>query len=994
MGVHRSNKRRRAHDPRGTATAILSVGALTLTTPTFAQTAATEGSDSQNVTEIVVTGSRIVRNDYAAESPIVTVSADQLTDNGPQQLQTIFNTMPQFAARNGAATNSEKAQGRDNANLRGLGPQRTLVLLDGRRMQPSDPLGPVDLNTVPTMLLESVEVITGGASAVYGSDAIAGVVNFKLKRDFEGLMVSAQHGQTWRGDGDTQEIGVLFGSNLADGRGNAVLSLNYNHREFVPMGVSDFFKGWGGSILLTGATIRPNGANLPTQAAMNEVFMNRYGSTVAPVRNQVIGVNSDNTLFTQDGPILNNRYPEWDPYIERQGRVTLPIQDTFPLQQPMDRFTAFASGHYQVTDNVEAYLQINHTEYTSEYTRLGLSVVGTAAQPLSIPVTNPFIPDDLAYILASRANPNEPATVVLSSSKVGPTKYENNYEVNQYVLGLRGDLPFSDWTWDVYGSQGRMLQTDNMSGYIDYQAFQQLLNAPDGGASICPGGFNVFSSESLSNMPGQEGCFDYLHRSMKETTELRQELIDASAQGRLFSLPAGDVRLAVGASYRRSTFDYSPDRQRIARTVIPNQPTGPAKGADQVKEVFAEALIPIVSDLPLVRDLSLDVAYRYSDYELSGGIDTYKVSLDWSVVQGLRFRGGYQRAVRAPSLGELFAPAAVNTAENISTPQLGGGDPCDVAGNLRNPARNPNAAQVRDLCLATGVPVDVIDIHSGAPAVNGVGAGNLALKPETADTFTAGFVWQSSFDSPWLSRLTTTVDYYSIEVEDAIGVISGIISLGRCFNDDGISNPTYSPSNFYCTLTTRDGAGRIDEIRTPTMNLSGYRTSGIDAQIDWGFVPADAGFDAVPGSFSLSLAANYLQSYEIQTLANAPFLDFAGTIGNTQVNLFTKSYPEWKVTASLGYEIGDVTMRLAMRWYDSMSNAANVGTNGTQPGVASTAYFDLTGRWLATDSLELRAGIINIADKDPPNWTSNGATDPALYDVMGRRFYIGLNKTF
>src|SRR5690606_7562814 len=212
----------RSVESRAAAATLITLGTLMLSSRGAAQESLPHTGDVEpaDVAEITVTGSRIARSDYSAESPIVTLTADQLADSGSTQLQDVFNTMPQFAARSGAATNSERAQGRDNANLRGLGPQRTLVLLDGRRLQPSDPLGPVDLNTIPTMLLESVEVITGGASAVYGSDAIAGVVNFKLKRDFEGLMVSAQHGQTWAGEGDTQDIGVLFGANLSDGRGN------------------------------------------------------------------------------------------------------------------------------------------------------------------------------------------------------------------------------------------------------------------------------------------------------------------------------------------------------------------------------------------------------------------------------------------------------------------------------------------------------------------------------------------------------------------------------------------------------------------------------------------------------------------------------------------------------------------------------------------------------------------------------------------------------
>ncbi|PZQ54444.1 MAG: TonB-dependent receptor, partial [Phenylobacterium zucineum] len=784
-----------------------------------------------DVEEVVVTGSRIARTDYVAESPIVTLGAAAVEARGPQTLESTFNQMPQFAASNANSGSSPARQGRNNANLRGLGIQRTLVLLDGRRTQPSDALGAIDLNTIPPALIENVEVITGGASAVYGSDAIAGVVNFKLRRNFEGVELDAQYGVTDRNDAEAISVSAILGGKFAEGRGEMVGALTYYDRNPTFRASRPFFERSGIASALQGGAIVSNASNLPTQAALNSVFQTRYGSATAPARNASFGVNADGTLFTTAAPIINLRYPEGEPYITFENRVSFPLGNTLPLQTPLERYTAFLRGSYEITPDVEAYMQFNYMTYDSAYSRPGWSAGSTAPLAL-IPVTNPFIPADLRPILASRPNPTAPVNFTFSTSRIGRTSYQFDYDLMETLVGLKGKVPGRDWTWDIYGSYGETDASETTSGWVNVQAWNTLINAADGGASICPGGFNPFLAQSLETAPGQQACFDYLNRTLHEDTKLTQQIVEGSLQGGLFDLPAGRVRFAVGASYRRSTYDYAPPDARVRGEVWPVQATGPSDGSYNVKEVFAELYLPLLRDLTLIDELNVDVAYRRSDYNLVGAVDTYKASVDWAVVQGVRFRGGYQRAIRAPSLGELFAPPERSSAALGSTAS-GAGDPCDVGGRLRNASLNPNAAQVRNLCVAQGVAGSIIDIYRFAgSSVSGVASGNLDLKEETADTWTAGVVWQSRFEHPLLRRLSASLDWYDIKVKDAVGVITASVGLTRCFNGDGQSNPTYDPTNYFCQLTTRNSNGGIETQLQPTLNLAAYEVSGLDFQAD------------------------------------------------------------------------------------------------------------------------------------------------------------------
>lgn len=958
---------------------------------TFSAAVYAQPDSAPALEEFVITGSRIVRQDYLAESPIVTLDRSSIDMSGPQLLDATLNTLPQFAPSNANASSSPARQGRNNANLRGLGIQRSLVLLDGRRMTPSDPMGAVDLNTITSSLIENIEVITGGASAVYGSDAIAGVMNVKLRRNFEGVEVNAQYGVSERGDGASYDLGVTMGGNFADGRGNMVGSITMYDRERVNRNERPFFVGSGIAGQLQGGRIVMSANNLPSMEAIEELFVNRYGSSLVPARNAPFAVYPDGTLFATQAPLANfdeSRVP----YIQDDTRVGFPIGETYPLQQPLERFTFFGRGRYELTDNVEAYIQFSRVQYDSEYSRFGWSASSVDGTP-SLPVTNPFIPDDLAFLLASRANPDANFSFPHTTGRISDSLYQNSANVSDVMIGLSGNVGYKDWTWDFYASRGRTENTEVLSGFVDYESWKMLVNAPDGGRSVCPGGFNPFAIEMLSQQPEQEACYRLLNRTLQERTVLDQDVVEGVMQGAMFDLPAGEVRFAAGLSYREQSYDYRPPEEKIRSEVMPDQPTDVTGGSYDVYELFGEVNVPIVAGLTGVDHLGVGLAYRYSDYNLVGGINTYKTSLDWRVNDSFRVRASQQRAIRAPALGELYRPAERGSA-GLGSTTLGGGDPCDTVGALRDPALNANHEQVRQLCLQQGVPESVIDLFrfSGS-SVSGVAEGNTDLKEETSDTLTAGLVWSSNFSQPLLRNLQASIDYFDIQIDDAVGVVTASVGMQRCFNADGVSNPTYDPNNWFCQLTTRDENGSVDTQLQPTLNLASYKTSGVDMLVDWGFDLVDLGLN-VEGSMNFNLVVSHLLSKEIQNLADEPYTDYAGTIGNAQIDAGSISSPDWRVNLNTGFNKGPYDVSLRYRWVDSMKHSAGAGGSTSQPGVTSRQYFDLLGAWHPLDSTTIRFGVTNLFDKEPPEWTGAGATDLAIYDLMQRRYFMGVTHRF
>ena len=950
--------------------------------------------EEEEVEAVVVTGSRIVRKDYSANSPIVTVTQDDFRATGSVNIETLINDLPQFTPLGNAASNSPNLAGQANVQLRGLGSTRTLVLLNGRRVVPSNASSVVDLNLLPTPLISSIETITGGASSTYGSDAVGGVLNFLLNKNFEGVQVDLQAGVSERGDAGTQAVSLTVGRDIADGRGNAVLSLTYSNRDSVLNADREFSRisGFAGTSPLGSTVFDAN--NLPTAAAVN-------AAVPGAARGDTFGFNNNGTLFTYQGA---------RDYISPGGLDYEGFRMPGPLQQtdftyttgdrnymiiPQERYNMYAAADYDLNSSVELYADVMFSQYESG-NQLAPNPATGPTTGFRIPASNPFIPAELRAVLNSRPNPAGTFRLDKRFNELGPRRQTEEYTVYQVTTGLRGPLAgFRDWTYDAYLSYGRVDNDTVYTGYLARSALQNLLNAPDGGASICAGGFNPFGENPLS-----PSCIAYISRVAKNNTTNDLSVAEFNLQGGVFTLPAGEVRVAVGGTYREQNYNFVPD-PLLLTTFTLNGVTGPElagnsgqalSGADEVAELYGEILVPLLRDLPFVRNLETNLGYRVSDYETIGGVSSYKADLSWEMFEGLRFRGGVQKAVRAPSIGELFS------AQNLSFPSIGvpvsstgvrqfSGDPCDIRGAYRAPGA-AGAAQVRALCLAQGVPAQVIDTYTFSNAqVSGLTGGNPLLEEETADSFTVGVTWQSPFSNPWLSRLSGSIDYYDITIEQVVGTVATTEQLRRCYNQNGDSNPTYDPGNLFCQLFGRDpNSGQITSTLETNANLGTLQTKGIDFQVDWTLGLADIGAPDW-GSLAFNITGTKLEEWQRQDIPGGPFTDRKGTVSNS----FGLTLPEWKFLSTLNWIYDPWSVGVRWRYQGSVENF----NNRTQV-LDAVSYVDLNTAYKLNRIVSLRFGVNNATDEQPPVYTPAIAanTDPSTYDLIGRRYYVGLTARF
>lgn len=986
--------------------------------------ASATNAELNEIQEVTVTGSRIVRRDYAATSPIVTVDGERLNDQAGGTFAIKLQQMPQFTPGANEMVGSGQPTGRATVDLRGLGANRTLVLADGRRLQPSTGEVVVDLNTIPAALIENVEIISGGASAVYGSDAIAGVVNLRLRKQFEGIETSVRYNITDRGDGEESTFDLLAGNNFADGRGNVVLGLSYLNRNRAYFTRREFYTAafklgaapWGSDLLPEGNFV-PDPLNLPDQSVVDAVFA-QYGIAGGTVpAGGVLSFNPDETLFLQAGAI-NYQGPQDNFYVVSpiSGAVAYNLGNYQVMTAPSERYSVFSRGTFDFTDTLSGFAQATFTKYEAVTNYgAGLQTQGTTAV---VPVDNPFIPADLATILASRPDPDAPFSMrkLWTATGTSVTTYDNT--VYQFTLGLEGKFGDTGWTWDISGTHGKTeIDTRQASGGASFSRIQALLTSRsvtgpngelihvpayipasngsgtfvpnpdyatatnDGGRSLpgplnsappCPEGLDLFGNTPLS-----DSCREFLQIHPTSVTEIEQNIAEVNVQGALLELPAGELQMAIGASYRENIF--SSDPSPASSDLVGSFGTLPVSGSTDVSEGYIELLVPALRDLPGVKSLDIGLGYRYSDY-LSGGVDTYKADFDWEMIDSLRFRGGYQRAIRAPNVIEMFNPAR-------AAPQLlGNADPCNFDSAQRT---GPNAAQVRALCLAQGVPASIIDSYKSTFAgTQAVQQGNPDLKPEKADTFTFGLVWNPLFDAPLLQRLTTSIDYYQIELEDAISTLAADIVFARCFSTS--YNPSFEQSNEYCSAILRNpSSGAPDRTNTPYFNLGGLKTSGIDIQIDWSFGLGAVGLSDDYGSISLNLVASRLLDFDVRPTQDAPWTSYVGTYGYSALGN-NGAHPDWKANTSLSWSRGGVD--LGVRWYfvDEMRDIVG------GPGLEKYNRFDLFGGWRFSDQLRFSAGVTNLFDRNPLATFGGlpGNTDSGTYDTLGRRYYAGFNLRF
>jgi iron complex outermembrane recepter protein len=960
--------------------------------------------------DIVVTGSLISRRDFRSSSPISTVDSAVLEAAGQPSLDRAIGQLPQFSGGQGAAEVGDTqgtigfAGGQSYSDLRGLGPNRSLVLLDGRRLMSSSPDGAIDLNTIPTALIGSVEIITGGASAAYGSDAVAGVVNFKLRDNLNGLELAARKGITDQGDGPTTSLSAAFGSKFADERGSFVFAVEYADRGTVAGKDRPFFANIRQLARPPEGIIAAGnyGGGAPTVAAVNSVLAQYPGTTPisgSGLYNGAIGLNDDGTVFTDlagTNCVQNYRGLPGNTLglnISANCRqVQVALGQYFSVLVPLKRYNAFTRVNYDLSDDVTAYAQFNflHSEALSQ-TGPGSS---KPSVPLLVPQNNPFITGNpaLQQILSS-ITPRPTGNIIVTKllNTLGNRSEPFKYDVWQALLGLKGSIPGTALKWNVYGSYGKAQFVNDMFGDGSLAAITTVLNGTanySGPAGTCRG----YAWNPLGNTPLSPGCFEYVSRVNHNTNDQSQKIVEATIQGPLFALPGGDLSFAVGVDHRETSFDYRPDSVLSKNDSLAYGFIGPASGRQTVNEVFGELLVPILKDRPFFQELTASAGYRYSKYDLFGGQHTYKADLSWRPFDPVFFRGSYSVAIRAPSLGNLFGPTSIAQLPIGTGPNAG--DPCAVGSIYRTGA---SASQVQALCLAQGVPAAIYPTYTyGISTVFGQDGSNPNLTPERAKTYSFGTVLTPRFGSKLFERVQLSVDYYHIKIDNAIGSLLLSDILPRCFNSDGISNTTFSVNNPYCDRIARDPlTGQITVGQQGLFNFATYTVAGIDAQLNWRFGLEALGMSSEAGHLEFNSAASYTQKYTVAGLLGSPTLNYAGSAGFGGVGGGI-SHPKWKVNTSLTYGNDRFKATMLWRYVDKMIHSDRVvNPASTTAGVPAYSYFDVNVELNVDRRFSFGLAVTNLTDKTPPFISASPlTTDAATYDVIGRTFYASVKAKF
>lgn len=974
------------HRDRATLLALGAIAALA-NHPALAQEAPAAASRAEEMETVTVTGSRIRRADYSSDSPVVTVESRALTETGSTAMEHVLNTLPQFVPSVTTTSNNPGNGGQANIDLRGLGTQRNLVLLNGRRLPPSNPTGTVDVNIVPSALIESIEVVTGGASAVYGSDAIAGVTNFTLKRDFQGVAFESGYGQTDRSDGAEWTSSLTLGSNFADDRGNAVFSFQYTERDAIYQGARDFsrvsydVRRAGNTPLGSGTSIEGrfdrDNLNLPTQAAFDTVFA-RYGAAAGSVsRAQGVGFNPDGTLFTYGtglpGTVANYRGDTGSASFS-DASFTYNFAPANAMQLPLQRWNVSGFGTFALGESVEAYAQAFLTSYEVTST-----LAPTPATGLEIPVTNPFIPDDLADILASRPDPTARFNYRQRMLGVGPRETSDQYDVYQLLAGVRGKLG-AGWNWDIYAATSRMSDNTVLDNDISLSRIQELLDAPDGGVDDCAGGYNPFTGPA--GMSSE--CAQFVKSYFTNRTRLDSSVIEATLGGKAFTMPVGEAQFSVGTSWREESFDFAPDLAVARGDLVGFNQQSALEGAFHVTDLFGELYLPLASEAKFARELGVTVGARLSEHSLAGSSTSYKVEGNWRAIDSLRFRASFQRAVRAPSIAELFSPANENFPTIIE-------DPCSNTSAARAFGSHADVANggdgaVRNLCIQQGIPAtDIDDYNVGAAQIGTQGGGNPDLSEEKADTVTLGAVFE-------MGGLRASIDWYSIKLADAIFSIPANEIVLLCYGYSG-NNQELDANDPACRAldrrTTIDGKPSDGTPWVPsqgTANVSSLRTSGVDLQVDYGFEMGAA------GKLDLNLLGNVLAKWELSYLPGLPLVDYKGTVGD----VLGSAYPDYKLLFNARWQLRQFGAGLRLQYLPAMDNKYASYDPFTTVGTPATTYVDANLSWKPAELFEMRLGVENLTDEAPPQYTAGVQmnTDPSTFDVLGRRYFFRANFKF
>ncbi|MCU0881183.1 MAG: TonB-dependent receptor [Hyphomonadaceae bacterium] len=879
--------------------------------PVLAQPATTtaDGADAGEV--VVVTGSRIRRPDLTGTSPVSVTDGAQIALDRAVTVEDFATKLPQLAGGVRSTSVGSDAYGAQTLDLRNFGQNRTLVLINGTRATPFSFRNAVDVNAIPAALLKRVDVLTGGAAAVYGADAVAGVVNFIIDDRYEGLGINASY-EAGRDGGDAWGVNAAYGLDLG-GRGNLVGYAEYSRRNELLAGDRD----WA---MLNSVPIAGAGGNYTDTASGRTFSFDSAGNfTTTPQTTDYTG--------------------------------------QYFLIQPMERINASVFGRYELFGSVELYGRAMLSNVVSTGAPRNGQAPVVINETVQIAENNPGLTADARSRLTF-VNGVATVGVVRSLGELGVKQAETDRTTTQFQLGLRGDL-FGDFGWDAYVQSGTVDEATTVRGDGIRNA-----NGASRFAAIARTG-DIFG-------PGLAAIAELgspVERDIRERTiNVAAINITGTSEG-LFSLPAGPVGLAIGAEYREDegVIDHSPEQK--AGTTFGLGAETAFRGSYDATEFYGELLVPLLADLPFIEALSVEGAYRRSDYSNFGSFDTDKLGVSWTVGGGVRLRGTQQSVLRAPNMGEFAgAISSIPFANLVNVARLRPrypGDPCALG--------TGNVAQ----CTAQGYkgPYDSFN------PVNLTGqyffGGNPAIKPESGDTLTIGVVLTPSA----LPGFTATIDYYDMELRDAVGQVQPVDALTSCY----ILDPR--PDNPLCAAVSRDPVtGFIKDGFVNDRNLATISQQGFDVSAQYNHrIEAAGPFDRV----SVAYQANIVQDYTIQRNAVLTPIDCAGTYAtNCSSDLVSLVQADYKhrmtFTAS-----GDVwTAQMGWQMIGDVRNSTVGATNS----IPAFNYIDLNASYRYSEQLTVNFGVANLTDKQPPLPTNPALfnTLPDTYDVQGRTFGISV----
>jgi outer membrane receptor protein involved in Fe transport len=1001
------------------APAILS--ASLIATTAFAQDVP-QAAEAEAGDTIVVTGSLIKNPNLVRSTPVMATTADQIELKQNNTAEEILREIPGIVPSIGTAVNNGNG-GASYVNLRGLGENRNIVLLNGDRLAPAGLAGIFDLNNVPLALVERVDVLTGGASTTYGADAISGVVNFVTKSDFAGLEANVSNQLTEQGDGNYVRADLTLGANFDDGRGNVVFSVGYQQSDPVYQGDRSF------SALnidsYSGVVGGGSGTSSPSR------FSNTNPSGTA--------AGNGNRQVTADGTAFRPT-TAFDAYNFNPFNV---------FQTPFERFNMYGAGRYEVSDAVEVYSRGIFSKNTVSTIIAPSGAFGIAVQ---VPLSNPYLttaqrnafcarnvasPADIAagvytplftqaqcnaaatapkFLADGTANPNyREVTTAFSrrSTELGPRVSDFTTTFFDYKVGARGGIT-DTIDWDVSGSYGESEQIQTQKGYwLNSRVRQALLATNTETCQTDTNGcvpLNAFGADG-SITPEMNA---YLNANSQVATKTSLAQVHATVNGDfgVASPFASDaIAFAIGGEYRK--YHASQESDLLSQSGDLGGAGGAAPNIDggyDVYEAFGELVLPLVQDKPFFQDLTLEAGIRYSKYSVdapsspSYNTTTWKAGGSWTPVDGFKIRGNYARAVRAPNIDELFSP------QNTLLTNLGT-DPCSGSAPLAN-------ANLAAVCLAQGAPANTIGAITNDPAgqVNYTGGGNLALGPEKSNSWTLGAVWQPDF----FRGFSATVDYYNIKITGAITEPTPGDAISACFDNLSASSATSAA----CTSIRRNPlTGELfgEAATTPGLllaksNLGKLSTDGIDFSLNY---TKDVGF----ANLALSLVGNWTNSSKFQ--ATSTSLD-RECVGFYSVNC-ASIQPEWQFSQRTTLAFKTFDLSLLWRYIDSVKyepqqladdlaaaladptcpDPAGADTGGCmiEPGfrkIKAEHYFDLTGRFHVTDELTITLTVQNLIDNKPKivgagigsTAYNSGNVYPSTYDALGRRYAVSAKFRF